>query len=104
MALSDKEKRRLIAITKELRRKKGIRIKKSNLDQDLQNLKKAQEKIDKIKQENAEIPAVIDEANKSHQKLQVIVDQINDYMKVLTPEGLIDIDDGGKPSGALASG
>jgi len=46
---------------------------------------------------------VIEEADKSVKKLQSIIDDINEYMTVLHPEGLIDIGgEGSAPQGTIA--
>jgi F0F1-type ATP synthase alpha subunit len=44
-----------------------------------------------IKEANKDHPNVLEEADKSVKKLQGIIDDINEYMTVLHPDGLIDI-------------
>lgn len=103
MAFSEQEKKRFKAIIRRLRKEKGIRIYKHELDTDLLRLKKAQQSILEIKEASKDQPNVIEEADKSVKKLQGIIDDINEYMTVLHPEGLIDI--GGSdnaPQGTIA--
>lgn len=91
MAFSEQEKKRFQAIIRRLRKEKGIRIHKHELDTDLLKLKKAQQSIIEIKEAHKDQPTVIEEADKSVKKLQTIIDDINEYMSVLHPEGLIDM-------------
>ncbi len=103
MAFSEQEKKRFKAIIRRLRKEKGIRIYKHELDTDLLRLKKAQQSILEIKEASKDQPNVIEEADKSVKKLQSIIDDINEYMTVLHPEGLIDIGgEGSAPQGTIA--
>ena len=88
--IDQKQKKRAVAVVKALRDQKGIVLKKHELDQDLKNLKKAQQEVLDIKAQDSS-PATQKEADKSFNKLQSIIDDLNDYMSVLHPEGLIDI-------------
>ena len=91
MAFSEQEKKKFKAIIRRLRKEKGLRIYKHELDTDLLKLKKAQQSILEIKEANKDHPNVLEEADKSVKKLQGIIDDINEYMTVLHPDGLIDI-------------
>jgi hypothetical protein len=94
MALNDKQKRRLVALTKQVREQKGITIKKAELDQDIARYKKTQQEILKQKEgfeDNIEVTTAVD---KGYKKLQGIIDDLNDYMRVLHPAGLLDMGSG----------
>jgi|GEM_PF-3142909 len=105
MAFNDKEKRRLIALTRALKEEKGLSIKKMELDSDIARFRDAQKQLEVIKQEYKDSPAVVKEAEKESAKLQSIVDQLNEYMSVIHPEGLLDIGgDTGKGKSVMVSG
>lgn len=107
MAFSEQEKKRFKAIIRRLRKEKGIRIYKHELDSDIAKIQNDIKAIEKIKEEHKDTPVVVEEADKAHKKLKGIIDDLNDYMSVLHPEGLIDLGDDGenKPrKTALASG
>ncbi len=105
MSFSDKEKRRLIALTRALKEEKGLSIKKNELDIDIARFRDAQKQLEVIKQEYKDSPAVVKEAEKESAKLQTIVEQLNEYMSIIHPEGLLDINgDGGKGKSMMVSG
>jgi DNA repair exonuclease SbcCD ATPase subunit len=104
MSFTEQEKRRLIALTRQLKEQKGLTIKKSELDQDIAHYRKAQEEIIQIKDQHRESPAVTKAAEESYGKLQSIIDDLNDYMGLIYPEGLIDLGSDGHGQTAMASG
>lgn len=94
-ASKDKKRRRLIALTKKLREEKGIVMKKHELETDIRTIRKAQEEINKIAEQDAS-KEIQDYASETNGQLQSIIDDINYYMGIVYPEGLIDI---GGPEG-----
>ncbi len=105
MSFSDKEKRRLIALTRALKEEKGIQLKKIELDNDIARFRDAQKQLEVIKQEYKDSPVVVKEAEKESAKLQIIVDQLNEYMSLIHPEGLLDIgNNDGKGKSMMVSG
>jgi hypothetical protein len=102
MAKSDKQKRRIIAIARQLKEQKGLTFKHSEFMQDLNRAQKAQADILKVKEEYKGIEIVEKEADKEYKKLQAIIDEINDYMQILHPEGLLDF--GSSPTISVAKG
>lgn len=96
----EKERRRIIGITKQLREQKGIVISKKEVDKDLQNLKNAQHELDAMVQPDS-TPAFKREVKESKGKLQDVIDEINLYMGIVYPEGLIDL--GGDEMGSSIS-
>lgn len=105
MSFSDKEKRRLIALTRALKQEKGLSMKKVELDSDIARFRDAQKQLEVIKQEYKDSPAVIKEAEKESAKLQAIVEQLNEYMSIIHPEGLLDIgNNDGKGKSMMVSG
>jgi hypothetical protein len=101
MAMNEKDKIRVKALAKKLKEKKGINIKQSGLQSDINRLKKDQEKIIKLKSESESL-VIHKEADLAVKKLQSIIDDINDYMTVLHPEGLLDY--GSSTSGGKVMG
>jgi hypothetical protein len=99
MAFNDKQKRRVVAITKQLKEQKGITVKKAELLAGINDFKKTQQEILKVKSEYSDCPLVQEEADKEHKKLQKIIDDLNEYMKVLHPEGLLDMGSSSSPVG-----
>ena len=93
MAMNEKDKIRVRALARKLKEKKGITIKQVGLQSDVSRLKKDQEKIKELKKQS-ESPAVHKEADLAVSKLQAIIDDLNDYMSVLHPEGLLDYGSG----------
>lgn len=104
MGLNDKEKKKLIALTRRLKEEKGITIKKAEIDGDIQRFRKAQEEIQAVENEYKDYPAVVEEAKQSRQKLQSIIDELNEYMGVVYPEGLIDLGSGPQGQAVMANG
>ncbi len=105
MAFDEKEKRRLIALTRALKEEKGLSIKKIELDNDILRLRKAEKELEAIKQEYKDSPVVVKEAEKEKAKLRAIVDQLNEYMKIIHPEGLLDLTGtDGKGASVMVSG
>ncbi len=104
MALNDKQKRRLIALTKQVKEQKGISIKKAELDQDIARYKKAQQEVLKQKEgfeNNLEVTTAVD---KGYKQLQNIIDDINEYMRVLHPAGLLDMGSGSSGKSVVGQG
>lgn len=99
MAFNDKQKRRAIAITRQLKEQKGITVKKGELLAGVNEFKKTQQEILKVKNEYADCPLVQEKADEEFKKLQKIIDDLNDYMKVLHPEGLLDLGSASSPVG-----
>ena len=91
---SEKQKRQIVAITRKLKEQKGITIKPSEVDHDLKDLKETIKKIDSIKEEFKDTPAVVEEADKGKKRLMKIISDMNEYMAVLHPEGLLDYGSG----------
>lgn len=104
MAFSEKEKKRIIALTRALKEEKGVIIKKSELEYDIARFKKGQAEIDKIAYEYADTPAVVKEAEKEKAKLESIIGELNEYMSIIHPEGLLDLGSDGKGQTVVAAG
>jgi len=98
MAFNDKQKKRIVAITRQLKEQKGVTIKQSELAQDLASCKQRQKKVLEIKEQFKDVPVIQEQANESHKKLQRIIDDLNDYMAILHPEGLLDYGSGSAKS------
>jgi uncharacterized membrane-anchored protein YjiN (DUF445 family) len=94
MPMNEDQKKRFIAIVRQLKKQKGITLKQSELVKDLNNVKQAQERILKVKEEYKDEEVVQREADKEYKKLQEVANNLNDYMKVLHPEGLLDFGTG----------
>ena len=94
MALNENQKRKFVAVIRQLKKQKGITIKQSDLMEDINHFKKAQEGILKIKEEYKDEEVVQKEADKEYKKMQNIVNELNEYMKILHPEGLLDFGTG----------
>jgi hypothetical protein len=90
MPKTEKQKKRIIAIARQLKEQKGFTFKHSEYVEDLARFKKAQSDILKVKEEYKGVDVVEKEADKEYKKLQSIIDEINDYMQILHPEGLLD--------------
>lgn len=99
MGLNEKQKKAAIAITRKLRKDKGFTVKQAELLQGIDDCKQKQRKILEIKKENEESPAVVEEADKAYKQLQKIIDDVNEYMAILHPEGLLDYGSG--PTGKV---
>lgn len=94
MPMNEDQKKKLVALTRQLKKQKGISIKQSELQEDITRLKKAQEEINSIKEQHKDVEVVQKEADVENKKLQIIINELNDYMKVLHPEGLLDFGTG----------
>jgi uncharacterized membrane-anchored protein YjiN (DUF445 family) len=92
--MTDKQKRAYTAVIKKLKEQKGITIKYAEMQSDLQDCKDRQKKIVELKQQFTSLPAVQEEADKSYKKLQNIIEDINEYMSILHPAGLLDMGSG----------
>ena len=92
--MNDEQQKRFVAIIRQLKKQKGLTVKQSELVNDINNLKKAQEDILKIKEENKDNEDIKQEVDKGYKKLQSVVNDLNEYMKVLHPEGLLDFGSG----------
>jgi len=94
MSLNDKQKKAVVAITRQLKEQKGLTIKQSELLQEIDDCKKRQKRALEIKQENEKLPAIAQKADDTHKKLQNIINELNEYMSILHPEGLLDYGSG----------
>lgn len=103
MSFSDKEKRRLIAITRQLKEQKGITINPKNINADIKNFKADFQELDNLKQEYGDLPAIVEEAEAEQKKLKSIINDLNDYMAVLHPEGLLDMSGGSSSGGSFGA-
>lgn len=90
MQFNDKEKKRMVALTRELKRQKGLTIKNHEMQHTINTYKKTQKEILSIKDKYAGNKEVESVALAEHKKLQEIIDELNQYMAVIHPEGLID--------------
>lgn len=88
--MDEKEKTKFVAIIRRLQKDKGFTIKNHAVKGYIDELKKKQNELKEIKEENPDSAAVQDEADKGYKQLQSVVDDLNSYMAVLHPEGLID--------------
>ncbi len=89
----EKKSRRIVAVTKELRQKKGITIKKHEIDIGLKQLTKAKKDILQMGETDGSEAAKKAAATES-EKLQNIIEDLNYYMGIVYPEGLVDIGEG----------
>lgn len=94
MAFNDKQKKRFVAIARQLKEQKGLTIKQNEIVEDLKRYKKAQEDILKVKEEYQGNEAVSKAADDSCKRLQKIIGDLNEYMSILHPTGLIDFGSG----------
>lgn len=97
MPFSDKQKKKMLALTREMKRQKGITIKNHEMQHSIKVYKKAQEDILSVKEKYAGNKAVESHAVNEHKKLQQIIDELNEYMSILHPEGLIDFSGNSSP-------
>ena len=102
--MNEDQKKRFIAIVRQLKKQKGITLKQSELVKDLNNVKQAQERILKVKEEYKDEEVVQREADKEYKKLQEVANNLNDYMKVLHPEGLLDFGTGASGQAIVGQG
>lgn len=104
MALNDKQRNRLKALVKGLKEKKGVSIKQSEVLAGIKGYKEIQKEILTVKEKYKESPAVQKEADIQYQKLQAVIDDVNEYMKILHPEGLIDFGSGSSGKTLMGQG
>lgn len=95
-----KEKRRVLAIAKRLKEQKGIMVSKLAVDDDLRKLKKAKKEAEEIGA-NSDSAVVKKASEETQANLQSVIDNLNDYMGIIYPEGLIDL--GGEELGSTMS-
>jgi uncharacterized FlaG/YvyC family protein len=88
---NEKKALRLKAIAKGLKEKKGLVVKESELKTDISKLEKAQKEI-KETSSKFQTQEGKTEADRAYKKLQNIIDDLNEYMAILHPEGLIQLD------------
>lgn len=94
MAFNEQKKRRIVAITKQLRNQKGLTIKQSDLNEGLAEYKEAQTQLLSLKEKYNSMPGVVEKIDSEYKKVQKIINDLNEYMSVLHPEGLIDFGSG----------
>lgn len=94
MAMNDQERKRFVAITRRLKEQKGITIKQSEVAVLLEKLKKGYKDVSAVKEEYKSYDAVKEEADIELKKIQSIINDLNEYMSILHPEGLIDFGTG----------
>ncbi len=104
MPLNDKEKRRFVAIAKEMKKKKNFVIKQTGMRAGITEYQKAQKELLELKEEYKDCPAVVQKAEENYKKLQGIIDDLNEYMRVLHPEGLLDLGSGSSGQFAMGQG
>lgn len=104
MPMNEEQKKKFVAIVRQLKKQKGITLKQNELLNDVNNLKKAQQDILKVKAEYKGNEIVEREADKEHQKLQAVVNNLNEYMKILHPEGLLDFGTGSTGQAIVGQG
>lgn len=92
--MNEDQKKKFVAVVRQLKKQKGITVKQADLAKDINHFKEAQQEILKVKEEYKDEELVQKEADKEYKKLQGIVNELNDYMKVLHPEGLLDFGTG----------
>ncbi len=102
--MDDKSKRKIVAIAKQLKEKKGFVVNQQEVNKDIMRYKKAQQEILKVKEAHKGIEIVEKEADQSCKKLQGIIDDLNEYMRVLHPEGLLDLGSGSSGQFAMGQG
>ena len=94
MPMNEDQKKKFVAIIRQLKKQKGIAVKQSGLAKDLNNVKEAQQRVLEVKNKYPDDKVVQREADKEYQKLQSVASDINEYMKILHPEGLLDFGTG----------
>lgn len=94
MAMNEDQKKKFVAIVRQLKKQKGISIKQAEVTKDIKRFQKAQQDILKVKEEYKGNTIVENEADKENKKLQSVINELNDYMKILHPEGLLDFGTG----------
>ncbi len=104
MSLSEKEKRRVIAITRQLKEQKGIGVDPKEINADIKIYRDKLAGLDAVKKEYSDLPAIVEEAEQEQKKLQSIINDLNEYMEVLHPEGLLDFGSGSKGTKTMGAG
>ena len=104
MPLNDKEKRRFVAIAKEMKKKKNFVVKQPEMRAGIQEYQKAQKELLDLKEEYKNYPAVVQKADESYKQLQTIIDDLNEYMRVLHPAGLLDMGSGSSGKSVVGQG
>jgi len=104
MGFSDQEKRRLLVLTRRLRDEKGIAIKQDELQEDIQRFQDGINELEQIKEEYKDTPVVVEEAKESQVKLERIIGDLNEYMSIIHPEGLLDLGSDSQGQTVMASG
>ncbi len=94
MAMNDQEKKRFVAIARRLKDQKGITIKHSEVGLLLGKLKQGHQDVSKVKEQYKDVEAVYKEADTELKKIQDIINDLNEYMSILHPTGLIDFGSG----------
>lgn len=94
MVMNENQKKKFVAVVRQLKKQKGVTVKQSDLMKDINHFKQAQQDILKVKEQYKDEEIVQKEADKEYKKMQNIVNELNDYMKVLHPEGLLDFGTG----------
>ena len=89
MPMNEEQQKKFTAIIRQLKKQKGLTIKHAELNEELKFYKDKQKEVKAIKA-GSDNKVVHEEADKQNKKLQNIIDDLNDYMKVLHPEGLLD--------------
>ncbi|MBT6842834.1 MAG: hypothetical protein HOA17_03430 [Candidatus Melainabacteria bacterium] len=95
MSLNDKQKKRVVAITKQLKIQKGISINQKEIMDGISSCKKSQQEILGIKKQHPNSLEVREKAETNTKKLQNIIDDLNEYMRILHPEGLLEMGSSG---------
>ena len=93
MPMNEDQKKKFVAVIRQLKKQKGLTIKHTELNEELKFYKGKQQEVKAIRA-GSEDKVVHEEADKQNKKLQSIIDNLNDYMKVLHPEGLLDYGSG----------
>ena len=104
MPMNEKQKRKFLAVVRQLKKQKNFTVKQAEIAKDIKNLEKAQAEINKVAQEHKEEAAVQKAAEAENQKLQNIINDLNEYMKVLHPEGLLDYGSGANGQQVVGQG
>jgi hypothetical protein len=90
MAMNEDQQKKFVAIVRQLKKQKGVSIKQAGIMKDIKRFQQAQKDILQVKEEFKDNEIVVKEADKEHKKLQAVVNELNEYMKILHPEGLLD--------------
>ena len=104
MPMNENQKKKFVAIVRQLKKQKGVTVKQADLMKDINHFKKAQQDILKVKEEYKDHEIVQKEADKEYKKMQNIVNELNEYMKVLHPEGLLDFSTGSTGQAIVGQG